>query len=456
MVQVFQGQGSAGLIAPKLNFNPASVSGLAAWYEADRGITITSTKVSTWADQSGNGRNFTQTTAARRPTITNNGINGLPYISGTSAGFFMTSTYTPGANGTAIIVSRNTRANPSGVTGQIDTLFSATDTSFSGLRLESYNYYNDANQRYVAGSSGGGNLNPYKNGFAIGGLFSSTWLALNEWSIKSLVWDSVPTGNFAPIRILANADGGLFAQEDIAAILFYNVALTDDNRRLVESYLAWRYNIQHYASSKQVWVTAGDSITHGYALDIDASWPWQFQNVNLNKNGNVFMYNEAVDGSTLINVYDRAHGAGGFLTQTFGGSTLDDKPIVTCVLMAGTNDIYVSGDDANTTFLRLRTVVQDIKASGKIDRIMVCTSIPRGSGDLRWLDYNNLITANWADLVSDGADLLCDFTLDAPFSTGTSPNNTTYYFADLTHPTALGYTFMANRVYTTARAAGWV
>lgn len=43
-------------------------SNIYAWYRSDLGITLNGTTVSAWADQSGNGRNLTQSTANKQPT----------------------------------------------------------------------------------------------------------------------------------------------------------------------------------------------------------------------------------------------------------------------------------------------------------------------------------------------------------------------------------------------------
>ena len=49
---------------------PSTISGLTCWLKADAGLTVENTnQVSAWADQSGNGYNFTQTTAGYRPTV---------------------------------------------------------------------------------------------------------------------------------------------------------------------------------------------------------------------------------------------------------------------------------------------------------------------------------------------------------------------------------------------------
>lgn len=50
-------------------FSPMSISGLALWLRADMGITLATTKIAAWADQSGNGRDFAQGTDAQRPVF---------------------------------------------------------------------------------------------------------------------------------------------------------------------------------------------------------------------------------------------------------------------------------------------------------------------------------------------------------------------------------------------------
>ena len=77
-------------------FNPKSISGLYAWYDAADASTITqATGVSAWADKSGNGRTCSQATGANQPAYVLAGQNGKNVVD------FASSTYRMTTNGTA-------------------------------------------------------------------------------------------------------------------------------------------------------------------------------------------------------------------------------------------------------------------------------------------------------------------------------------------------------------------
>lgn len=62
-------------------FDPKNVTGLTVWLKADAGITKDgSNLVSDWTDQSGNGNNFSQSTAGNKPVYTASAQNSLPTI----------------------------------------------------------------------------------------------------------------------------------------------------------------------------------------------------------------------------------------------------------------------------------------------------------------------------------------------------------------------------------------
>jgi len=84
-------------------FNPKSISGLYAWYDAADATTITQgTGVSSWADKSGNGRTCSQATGANQPAYVLAGQNGKNVIDFASASKNMTT------NGTAWSLTDNT------------------------------------------------------------------------------------------------------------------------------------------------------------------------------------------------------------------------------------------------------------------------------------------------------------------------------------------------------------
>jgi hypothetical protein len=63
-----------------IGFQDIPTANLALWLKADSGVTLSGSDVSTWADQSGNGKDATASGTAR-PTYQSSGINGMPAIS---------------------------------------------------------------------------------------------------------------------------------------------------------------------------------------------------------------------------------------------------------------------------------------------------------------------------------------------------------------------------------------
>lgn len=69
---------ATGSIAPG-PFDPSKLPGLALWLRGDKGVTLNGSTVSSWADQSGNGRNAVQATGGQQPSTTT--LGGMPAIS---------------------------------------------------------------------------------------------------------------------------------------------------------------------------------------------------------------------------------------------------------------------------------------------------------------------------------------------------------------------------------------
>jgi hypothetical protein len=69
-------------------FSPLHIQGCKLWLEADYGITLSGSKVSGWADQSGLGRNLIQPTDSVRPSYSAGAVNGYPKVT-FGAGIYM-------------------------------------------------------------------------------------------------------------------------------------------------------------------------------------------------------------------------------------------------------------------------------------------------------------------------------------------------------------------------------
>lgn len=69
------GMGAGGSWTPK-----RLGSSLALWLRADKGVSLNGSSVTAWADLSGNGRDFSQGTASKQPTINATGLGGRPAV----------------------------------------------------------------------------------------------------------------------------------------------------------------------------------------------------------------------------------------------------------------------------------------------------------------------------------------------------------------------------------------
>ena len=91
----FDGAGNEG--GPmEINFATAGVSlpteDLKLWLMADKGVELNGSSVTLWQDQSGNGADAEQGSAANQPTLDENAINGLPALSFDGVDDFLTFT----------------------------------------------------------------------------------------------------------------------------------------------------------------------------------------------------------------------------------------------------------------------------------------------------------------------------------------------------------------------------
>lgn len=114
------------------------------------------------------------------------------------------------------------------------------------------------------------------------------------------------------------------------------------------------------------------------------------------------------------------------------------------------NEILVNGSNSSRAYGRLKTLVQNIKATGSTPYVIVGTLIPISliTDSIR-VNFNNLLIANHA--FSDG---FVDVSANTYFSSGTSYNNTTVYSYDKIHPNSFGY-FVIGQLFYPAVCTGF-
>ncbi len=105
---------TGGSSAGAASWTPADLSPL-AWWRSDLGITITGSGVSTWADQSGNGYDATQSTDSYRPTYATGQINGHPALTWADGPVsHLNISITPPSNASVIFVGKLTSGKTAG------------------------------------------------------------------------------------------------------------------------------------------------------------------------------------------------------------------------------------------------------------------------------------------------------------------------------------------------------
>ena len=227
--------------APPPSFLPSDIPDLVLWSDANDLATITmdgSNKVSAWNDKSGNGRNWTQSTAVNQPTYTANALNGgtmpgllcdktAPSFMSLASGLALTAytvymVFRPTETKRHFLLSNNSGSaiGIMALYGDLDLLQDNNDTSFfNGTGASPANedhswlstcpgaantgaHYRDFVALASGGSSGAGSMGMTLNQFGrrSNGGFGATWEAqgyIAEFCIWSRVIDATERGQMA-------------------------------------------------------------------------------------------------------------------------------------------------------------------------------------------------------------------------------------------------------------------
>ena len=223
---------------------------LQLWFRASSINQSDSTAVSTWNDESGNGRHITQGTGANQPIFKLSQINGKPVVEFDGVDDFMSRTSVSNFSSANQVVAFLVMKIPSDVDCiQLD--WQAPDTT-NRVTLSALNANPDRNFLFIHGNQGSG-------GLVQSGTISSGWLGVTqiaEWTRNgsavtlrsnnvdlgsgSMTSDVTP-GSSATLFIGQNTAGAGQFGGQLAELIYYNRFLTTAERDQVRNYLNGKY-----------------------------------------------------------------------------------------------------------------------------------------------------------------------------------------------------------------------
>jgi hypothetical protein len=236
---------------------PSAISGLQLWLEANAGITTnTAAQISTWADQSGNTNNATQSNTNNQPLYVINALNSLPVVrfNPTNSQYFNLPNLFNGTTQAEAFVVLRAAADMPGTSralwqfgaityypdsgGNIVEDFGSTSLHTVGnpaQPLDQYHVYEVASQ-------------------------SGNWSAWINGMLQSSTTTNTYSTNVYPT--LGNSGSYYFAG-DVAEVLVFNRVLSADERDTVNGYLNLKYGMIPRVSittptNNSVFVTGSD------------------------------------------------------------------------------------------------------------------------------------------------------------------------------------------------------
>jgi hypothetical protein len=250
-------------------------TGLKFWLSSDRGITLSGTQVSSWADQSGLGNTATQGTSSKRPVIVNSQINGKPVVkfdgvddylmansfAWTNKDYSYFIVWKKDGDG---LVGHTPLARASSLTSQGNHFQMYSTNGVSALKADAYGTGAD-----VLSSSTYGNTSGYmsvsvtrKDNTANGTKLYVNGLLQGQSDATAIINPVGTTG----YEFYVGGWGTTRGKLSIAEILVYDKSLIDSERQSVEAYLVQKYALPGGGNGN------GDSDSDGM-LD---SWETQY------------------------------------------------------------------------------------------------------------------------------------------------------------------------------------
>jgi hypothetical protein len=220
--------GNVPLLALRTDDFPLTVSGLQAWYAADRLPLADGDAVSTWTDLSGNARHLTAG-GALRPVLAANQQNGKPVVRFDGVDDGMSSSAFAVAQPNTMFCVARSRGAFSG----------ASETIFGGTNGGIFRGAGDTNGRFVLFF--GTSLNYSAADTTVAQVLSAVVNGASSSNFRN--GTAAGSGN-AGAAAWVNASMGFGAADvDIAEALLYSGALAAGDRISIERYLGQKYGI---------------------------------------------------------------------------------------------------------------------------------------------------------------------------------------------------------------------
>jgi lysophospholipase L1-like esterase len=390
--------------------------------------------VAKWYDQSGNGNDAVQATAANQPRLrVANAWRGLQGI--TFDGFAAASGGTQVAKKLAFPagVTIDRQASTGFTVNGLKASYNSTGTLEIGttsIRALPFTNVGAAGAQLLTGGAGitgtrWNRMNPSVNGWRMSATATTLYTDTASATAAAQATGTASAGNIG-----STASGAQFnLRGEIYAIAIYAAALSDADAALVQAALKSAYGVDY--SQAALIVVEGDSISEG------TSDTYMMNNIRqalayVTKDAHV--YNMAVHGTTAAIEYPRRVAKFAGLSQA--GAT---KKVVLFGL--GSNDINNSTTAATLWTTYCLPYIQYLTGAGFA--VVVGTLIPRGAftapQETERLAYNQLVRDNAA---ANGY-VVCDYCALPEFDAQSDASSATYYFTDNTHPLTAGYAKMA-------------
>jgi len=388
-------------------------------------------QVDIWYDQSGNGNDATQTTAASRPVIESGSISGGPIeIDGGRAVVFDTDQM---AIPVAVSASRRALDVFSVVEPRIsaDTQTALFQIGSSTNQVSSFFVANTTTARLMQQNPGG----------------NSTWRAQNKHSLYEQRLGASSSGNAQDLETLslgAQTDvtmtGGFIGNTAVAgsyegkfyasAFVGYGRDLSAGERTSMRDAMFDLFGITSAADNRIIF--AGDSITA--ASDTDS--PRYYGYVKMASRAltkAAFSYSVAGGGQRIQNQLPLyATSVAPILTAYTGNRIV--------FISWGTNDFNVGFRTDAQVYADLQSYCALVRAAG--GKVIVATVLPATGFDVTReayrVAYNDSVRTNWASF----ADGLCDFASNSIMGAANAEDDATLY-PDGLHPSRLGMTYLA-------------